>query len=119
MTNTVFIRDLEVMMSIGIYDHEKAAPQRVLISLDAEIDPEMRHSVDHIDAAVSYETLVDTVKSLTQTRHFELVETLAEEIAAECLKDKRILTIGVEITKPDIFTDVVEVGIAIERSQAE
>lgn len=113
--NTIFIRDLEIMMSIGIHDHERVASQRVLVSIDAELDPNMRHNVDHIDETVSYETLVNTVKSLAQTRHFDLVETLAEEVAAECLKDQRIHAIGVEIAKPDIFSEVVEVGVAIER----
>ena len=110
----IFIKELELQMSIGIYDAEKAAPQRVIVSAYLDIETSGAQS-DEIADTVSYETVANTIKDLATTRHFNLVESFAEEIASECLKDKRVMSIELEIEKPDIFNDAKSVGIKIIR----
>ncbi|HJO96838.1 MAG TPA: dihydroneopterin aldolase, partial [Rhodospirillales bacterium] len=47
--------------------------------------------------------------------HVNLVETLAEKIAAACLKDKSIRSLRVRVEKLDVFADAASVGVEIER----
>lgn len=111
----VFVRDLEVQASIGIYDFEKVKPQRVIINIDLAV-AEAGGSIDeNIDNVVSYEHLVRNAESLVASGHIQLVETLAERIAASCLEDERVLAARVRVEKPDIFANARSVGIEIER----
>ena len=112
----IFIKDLEIEMSIGIYEEEKIAPQRVIISISLDINTPAEQS-DNIDDTVSYKTVIDDIKTLATARHYNLVESFAEEIATSCLKDKRVKQVEVEVTKPDIFIDAAGVGICIIRKQ--
>lgn len=115
----VFIRDLEVAALLGIYDSEKAAPQRVIISVDLMVS-EGAGAVDgDIDSVVSYETVVRTVEKIATAGHIALAETLAEKIAAACLADARVASVKVRIEKPDVFPNARSVGIEIERSTAQ
>jgi 7,8-dihydroneopterin aldolase/epimerase/oxygenase len=111
----VFVRDLEVMATLGIYDVEKLAPQRVIISIDLSVLEGMEAVADDISNVVSYEIVVKKVEAIIAQGHVNLVETLAELIAASCLKDKRVVAARVRIEKPDIIPNARSVGIEIER----
>jgi 7,8-dihydroneopterin aldolase/epimerase/oxygenase len=111
----VFVRDLEVMATLGIYDVEKLAPQRVIISIDLSVLEGMEAVADDISNVVSYEIVVKKVEAIIARGHVNLVETLAELIAASCLKDKRVVAARVRIEKPDIIPNARSVGIEIER----
>lgn len=114
-TSHLFIRDMIVDVSIGVFEHEKVAPQRVRINVIAEpmIWPDASH--DNIDETVSYDLIVQSILRLTQGRHIHLVETLAEDIAAACLKEK-IKTVTVRVEKLDIYPSAVP-GAEIVRSR--
>ena len=47
--------------------------------------------------------------------HVGLAETLAELIAAACLRDKRVMAARVRIEKPDVIPNARSVGVEIER----
>lgn len=113
----IFIENLKLSMSIGIYDHEKAAEQDVLISVKTYTNANNAHESDHIDDALSYEHIVNAITAISKEQHFELVETFAEKIAAHLLKDKRATHVTVRVTKPDIFENAQGVGIEISRKQ--
>lgn len=104
-------------MSIGIYPAEKTAPQRVL--LDIEADCTLPASLDDdISQTVSYENFVSTARKLAGVRHYELVETFCEELAAALLSDTRILSLTLTAEKPDIFKgNPKSVGATITRSR--
>ena len=110
----VFVRDLVLPAHIGIYEHEKAAPQRVRINLDLEVEdgpPE----ADEIGCVVSYEPLVIAARDILASGHIALLETLAEQLARECLTDPRVRLAKVRVEKLDAFPDAGAVGIEIER----
>ena len=115
MSNIVYIQDLEITMSIGIYEFEKQSPQRVLVNIDAYLEENKRFQDDQISETVSYEDIVKLIKELASEKHYALVETLAEDIARDCLDQFAIKTITVDIGKPDIFEDAKAVGIKIQR----
>ncbi len=115
-TDQVFIRDLIVTMSVGIYDSEKQAPQRVSMNITLNVKSNKAKNLKSIDDVVSYEKLTNDITSLCRSKHFELLEQLAEEIASICLSDKRVQTAAITLEKPDIIMETKSVGISITRS---
>ena len=110
----LIVRDLELIMSIGIYDHEKTAPQRVIINIEADI-MRLPHQDDDIETTISYEKLIDIVTTLSQHRHYNLVEAFAEDINNQCLSIKNVNSIKLRIEKPDIIDGAI-VGIETHKT---
>jgi 7,8-dihydroneopterin aldolase/epimerase/oxygenase len=113
----VFVRDLEVMALIGIYEHEKLKPQRIIVNIDLSVQESSSSQPDDISHVVSYEIIVKKVESIIAEGHTNLVETLCEKFAQACLKDKRVLAARVRIEKPDIIPNARSVGVEIERAR--
>jgi 7,8-dihydroneopterin aldolase/epimerase/oxygenase len=111
----VFVRDLEVMALIGIYDHEKVNPQRIIVNIDLSVHEAEGPITDEISHVVSYEIIAKKVETIVAEGHVNLVETLAERFAESCLRDKRVAAARVRIEKPDIIPNARSVGVEIER----
>ena len=111
----VFVRDLELMALIGIYDHEKVKPQRVTVNIDLSVQE--GSGDDDISHVVSYEIVVKKVEAIIAEGHVNLVETLCERIAESCLTDKRVMAARVRVEKPDIIPNARSVGVEIERAR--
>ncbi len=113
----VFVRDLDLMALIGIYDHEKIKPQRIVVNVDLSVQEAQGPMSDDIDHVVSYEIVVKKIEAIVAAGHVNLVETLAEKFAEACLRDKRVLAARVRIEKPDIIKNARSVGVEIERGR--
>lgn len=113
----VFVRDLELMALIGIYDHEKVDPQRIIVNIDLSVHEGDGPQGDDIGHVVSYEIVVKKVEQIIAEGHINLVETLCEKIAAACLRDKRVAAARVRVEKPDIIKNARSVGVEIERQR--
>ena len=111
----VFIHDLILPCSIGVHRHEHDADQRVRINLDLAVEEGARPLDDDLANVVCYEDLADRVRAIVAGGHVKLVETLAENIAAMCLEDRRVRSARVRVEKLDVFPDVTSVGVEIER----
>ncbi len=111
----VFVRDLELQAVLGVYDHEKVAPQRVIINLDLTVDEGTEPYEDDLRNVVCYATVVRQVEAIVRRGHVHLVETLAEMIAGACFEDPRVCAARVRIEKPDAIPQARSVGVEIER----
>ncbi|MFT3987600.1 dihydroneopterin aldolase [Aestuariivirga sp.] len=111
----VFVRDLELQALIGIYDHEKVQPQRIIVNIDLSVNEGAGPKDDDIGHVVSYEIVVKKVEAIIAAGHINLVETLCEKIAASCLTDRRVAAARVRVEKPDIIPNARSVGVEIER----
>jgi len=121
-TRHMFIRDLTLAASIGVYAHEHEAPQRVRINLELAVTDDggarlSRPAVgeDNLARVVDYEAIVIRTRAIVAAGHVQLVETLAERIAEACLTDPRVLIVRVRVEKLDVFADAASVGVEIER----
>ena len=112
----VFVRDLDVMATLGIYDHEKITPQRIIVTIDLSVR-ETAGAADDISHVVSYEIIVKKVEAIIAEGHVNLVETLCEKIAQSCLRDRRVMAARVRVEKPDIIANARSVGVEIERGR--
>ncbi|WP_421694110.1 dihydroneopterin aldolase [Aestuariivirga sp.] len=113
----VFVRDLDLMALIGIYEHEKLEPQRIIVNIDLSVQEGDGPQGDDIGHVVSYEIVVKKVEAIIAEGHINLVETLCEKIAAACLRDKRVAAARVRVEKPDIIKNARSVGVEIERQR--
>ena len=113
----VRVRDLVLPASIGIYDHEKQAPQRVCFNVELKVRENGGPVGDDIANVLSYEDIVDGIKAIVADGHINLVETLAERVAELCLADPRVGSARVGVDKLDIVPEAASVGVEIERSR--
>jgi dihydroneopterin aldolase len=111
----VFVRDLEIMALLGVYEHEKRKPQRIVLNIDLSVREDLVNLADDIENVVSYEAVVRRVEAIVAQGHVHLVETLAERIAEACLADERVSAARVRVEKPDIIPNARSVGVEIER----
>lgn len=110
----VFLRDMVLLASIGVYTHEQGVRQRVRINVDLAV-VEIGDTADRLDRVLNYAVVADAVRGIVASGHIKLVETLAERIAAVCLQDSRVLRARVRVEKLDIFDDMVSAGVEVER----
>ncbi|MFB0991020.1 MAG: dihydroneopterin aldolase [Rhodospirillales bacterium] len=111
----VFIHDMVIDCSIGIYTHEKEHEQRVRINLDLAVGEGDHLINDDIRNVISYEDMAKGVEAIIAAGHINLVETLAENIAEMCLQDKRVFSARVRVEKLEIIASAESVGVEIER----
>ncbi|OYV49283.1 MAG: diguanylate cyclase [Acidocella sp. 20-58-15] len=121
-TRHMFIRDLVLNASIGVYKHEHDATQRIRINLDLAIldDSEEKLSRpavgrDDLARVVDYEAIVNRTRAIVAAGHVQLVETLAERLAESCLTDPRVVSVRVRVEKLDVFADAASAGVEVER----
>lgn len=111
----VFVRDLMLECSIGVHGFEKKAPQRVRINLDLAVLEGNGDLGDDLDNVVCYEQITNGVRDIVASGHINLVETLADRIAAMCLEESRVRSARVRVEKLDVMPDAISVGVEIER----
>lgn len=111
----ILVRDLMLKCLIGIHAHELLAPQRVRINVDMAVFEQAGPLLDDIANVVSYEDVIEGIKRMLAQGHINLVETLAEKVAALCLADERVDSVRVRVEKLDVYAEAASVGIEIER----
>jgi dihydroneopterin aldolase len=114
----VFLRDMMLQLSIGVHAHEHEATQRVRINVDLGVTENRSDETDRLGRVVDYEALAQRVRDLAASGHVQLVETLAERIAQDCLRDDRVRSARVRVEKLDVFADMWAAGVEVERCQA-
>ena len=116
MQDTILVEALELSSFIGVPDEERAAAQRLTVSLVLEPIRDFRALDDQIGNAVDYFALTEFVKAFALARPRRLIETLAEEIAAELLARFALSAVDVELRK-FILPDTQFVAVRIRRER--
>lgn len=115
LSRVVFVRDLVIGASIGVYKHERRAAQPVRINIDLAVDDGPID--DDVKNVVDYQKIIDGVEAIVDAGHINLVETLAERIAEMCLTDGRVASARVRVEKLNVAPEAAAVGVEIERVQ--
>jgi dihydroneopterin aldolase len=111
----ILVRDLVLKCSIGIHAYELLAPQRVRVNVEMLVLEQAGPLSDDIANVVSYEDVIEGIKTMLAQGHINLVETLAEKIADLCLSDERVESVRIRVEKLDVYAEAASVGIEIER----
>jgi dihydroneopterin aldolase len=114
----VFVHGLELMGSIGVYEHEHRDRQLIVVSLDLDVVDTYNGHSDKLADVYDYDIAISTIRGTVDSGHFNLIETLAEAIASAVLADRRALAARVRIEKPAVLTACRSIGIEIERQGA-
>ncbi len=117
--DTIFLRELKIDTLIGVYEWEKQVPQTLQIDLDIALPNSLACSSDNISDALDYAEIVQHLKQVLTSRHFNLLEALAEHIAQILLKDFNAPWVKVKVAKLQAIRDSKMVGICIERGQVK
>jgi len=115
--DSVFIRDLRVEAVIGIYDWERRIRQIVSLDLDMGTDIHAAAKSDRIEDTLDYKAVAKRVAQFVSAQQFQLVETLAEKVAALILDEFKIKEVKVTVHKPGAVSGSKSVGVSIERSR--
>ena len=111
----ILIRNLVFPMKIGIYKHEKFKEQRVRVNLELRVYQKKDSIDDRIDNVICYEDIIKLIKNIASSKHLNLVETLAEKIAEECLQIPESFLCKIKVEKLDVFDELESVGVEIVR----
>jgi 7,8-dihydroneopterin aldolase/epimerase/oxygenase len=117
--DTIFINDLRVETVIGIYDWERRIRQTVSINLEIAADIRRAAASDSIDDTLNYKAVAKRLIEFIEASSFQLVETLAERIAAIVLTEFDVSRVTLTLNKPGAIRGARDVGVRIERTSAD
>ncbi len=115
----IFISDLRIETIIGIYDWERVVRQTVSLDLEMAADIRKAAATDSIDDTLNYKAVAKRLIDFVGTSEFQLVETLAESIAAIVLDEFNVPWLRLKLRKPGAVRGSRDVGVMIERSARE
>ena len=113
----VLIKELILNLKLGYYDFEKEKPQKVKFSLEIDYKDKQPSNDNDLKSIVNYSKVVRLIKKLVKNKHYNFLETLAEDVFDELFKDKRIEKINLKIEKLEIMKDCSSVGIQISKKR--
>lgn len=114
----VFIKNLEIDAIIGIYDVERTTKQKVVFDIEMWWDVAQAAKSENIEDALNYKTLSDHLKDYVGKSSFQLIETLAEEVASIIIKQYAVESVKLTLHKPDALDGDTDVGVEILRHNA-
>ena len=113
----VFIEDLRIETIIGIYDWERKIKQTIALDIDMQADNRRPAASENIDDALNYKAVAKRLIAFTEDSSFQLVETLAERLAAIILEEFDVPWLRLRLRKLGAVTGSRSVGVLIERSR--
>ena len=110
------INDLSVRTIIGTEDYEREEEQEVIINVTLFTDVLTAGKTDELGSTVDYSEIKAEIYDMATESEFQLIETLAEEIARIALAKKEVQRTRVSVQKPSAlrFTRSAEVEIVRE-----
>ena len=114
----ILINELILNLKLGYYDFEKQKPQKVKFSLEVNYEDKKPSNDKDLKSIVNYARIVKLIKKLVKNKHYNFLETLAEDVFDELFKDKRIDKITLQIEKLEIMEDCSSVGIQISKKRS-
>ena len=115
----VLIKELILDLKLGYYEFEKEKAQKVKFNLEIDYKDKKPTNDKDLKSIVNYGKIVKLVKKLVKNRHYNFLETLAEDVFDELFKDKRIDKITLQIEKLEILKDCSSVGIQISKKRSD
>lgn len=115
----VFIKQLQINTVIGVYDWEKTIQQRLLLDIELSTDIRAAAANDDIRQTLDYAVIAQRVEQFITAQPLELIETVAENVAALLLSEFATSQVKITVCKPDALAQAATVGVCIVRSAGE
>jgi dihydroneopterin aldolase len=114
----IFLHDLKIECVIGIWDWERKIRQTVILDLDLGFDIRRAAASDAIDDTLNYKAVAKRMQDFVGASQFQLVETMAEQVAAILLTEFKLPWVRVRINKRGAIRGAGDVGVVIERGES-
>ncbi|NOH70097.1 dihydroneopterin aldolase [Vibrio pectenicida] len=113
----VFIEQLEVITTIGVYDWEQSIKQKLIFDIEMAHNNQVAGKSDNVIDALDYAKVTSVVHSHIESGRFLLVERVAEEVAELIINQFSVPWVKIRLTKPGAIAQASGVGVVIERGQ--
>lgn len=114
----IYLEELKVDTVIGIWDWERRIRQTVVIDLAMSADIAKAAATDDVADTLNYKSVAKRIQSFVSESEFQLVETLAERIAGIIRDEFDVAWVRVRVSKPGAIRGSRNVGVEIERGDA-
>jgi len=114
----ILIKELILNLKLGYYDFEKEKSQKVKFNLEIDYEDKKPTNDKDIKSIVNYGKVVKLITKLVSKKHYNFLETLAEDVFNVLFKDKRIGKIMLQIEKLEILKECTSVGIQITKKRS-
>ena len=114
----ILINELILDLKLGYYEFEKEKSQKVKFTLEVDYRDKKPTNDKDLKSIVNYSKIVKLIKKLVKNKHYNFLETLAEDVFDELFKDKRIAKIMLKIEKLEILKECSSVGIQITKKRS-
>ena len=114
----ILIKNLTLDLQLGYYDFEKEKKQKVKFNLEVSCQDKNPTNDKDIKSIVNYSKIVKLIEKLVKNKHYNFLETLAEDVFDELFVDKRIDKIILQIEKLEILKQCTSVGIQISKKRS-
>ena len=115
----IFLSALSVECIVGIWEWERRVKQTVIIDLEMAADIRRAAATDRIEDTIDYKKVAKRLLAFVGESQFNLVETLAEQIARVVVTEFAVSWVKVRLNKQGAIRGARDVGIEIERRAAD
>ena len=114
---TVFIKDFIIEEIIGIHEHEKIKKQKIKFNIVLDVNQSSVPDEKNIKSIVDYEKITNQLESLTKSKKYNFLESLAEDSFKKIFEDKRINSVTIKIEKPEAIKNAKSVGVEVFKTR--
>lgn len=103
MTDTITIKNIDMMLEIGAYAEERGHTQPVSVDITLGFDAARAAASDNVADTIDYYVLTQNVMHAAQNTRFHLLEALADTLMEVVMADPRCQWCQLDLRKPDIL----------------
>ncbi|MBL4616143.1 MAG: dihydroneopterin aldolase [Robiginitomaculum sp.] len=112
-TTSIFLSGYQIMTSIGVHDHERKNEQEIKVDIELDLGEIAPPKDDLLVETLNYEWLAGIIETECKAGHVQLIETLINKIADQCLIEPRVQAVRVRIEKPAAIAKAAAAGVEV------
>ncbi len=113
----IYLHDLRIDTMIGVFDWERRVRQTVILDLEMAADIRRAAASDDLDDTLNYKAVAKRLIDFVGRSEFQLVETLAEQVATLVLDEFAVPWLRLRVNKQGAVRGARDVGVIIERGE--
>jgi len=119
VSDRISLHGLRVRGNHGVYDFERRDGQDFVVDVELELDLAKAAASDDVADTVHYGELAGRLVEVIAGDPVNLIETLADRLAAVCLADARVTAATVTVHKPQapISHEFADVAVTVRRTR--
>ncbi len=111
---TIVIKNLRVDTVIGVYAHEKTAPQSLKLDLELRLDARRAAHSDALVDTVDYDEVCASVRDFGRRHQFELLERFTHELSGELMRRFPLRSLSLTAWKSIAGLLPAEIAVRVE-----